>query len=80
MIVKKIENQNGWIVFIVNGNEVVQVHSNGQLHRGSDNRGPEADLLKAICNSAMNNNLHSQTPIRGGVRWPQEGGGVYDSY
>lgn len=72
MVKRKIECVNGWIVFIVNNHEVIQVHSTGAVTSGYDDRGPEADLLFNLEHDAYENKLHSQAPGGCGIRWPQD--------
>jgi hypothetical protein len=72
---KKISCTSGWIVFIVDGNKVIEVHSTGKTFSGSDDRGypeHESRLLKMLEHDAYNNDLHSQLFGRCGVRWPEE--------
>lgn len=71
---KKIECENGWIVFLVEGFHVIQVHSTGKIFEGVDDRGDLTDntiLLDLLKQDAINNDLHSQQNHRGGVRWPE---------
>jgi len=69
---KKIECENGWIVFIVRGSDVHEVHSTGEVHNSRDDRAFGSDLLRILSRDAMRNQLHSQQPGRSGVRWPEE--------
>ena len=77
---KKIEGENGWIVFIVDGCQVIEVHSTGYVTSGSDDRAfisqhfngsNSDDLLKALSHDAKKNDLHSQNCNRNGVRWSE---------
>ncbi len=66
----KIECENGWIVFVVDGHKVVQVHSTGEIWSGTDDRATGRDLIRLLVDDAIDNQLHSQAPSRSGVRWP----------
>ena len=67
MLKRKIECGNGWLVFIVSDNHVIQVHSNGMITSGNDDRAENDELITQLVEDAANNQLHSQD--RGGVRW-----------
>ena len=72
MLKRKIECGNGWIVFIVTGSQVVQVHSTGEVTHGNDDSAADSELISILCNNAYVNKLNSQQYGKGGVRWPEE--------
>lgn len=69
MNVRQIYNGKGqWIVFIVEGVHVVEVHSTGLVVSGNDDREDFGSLI----HDAEQNRLHSQHPGSLGVRWPED--------
>lgn len=67
MVYRKVQVNNSWITFVVNGHEVVQIHSNGFITMGHDDEGKNEQLLDILEMLAEEGQLHSQTNNRGGV-------------
>ena len=59
----KSKNSENWIVIIQSGVHIVQVHSNGLVSSGCDDR----EDIKEVKKDAENNRLYTQTD-RSGVR------------
>ena len=57
------KNNKNWIVIIQSGVDVIQVHSNGLVSSGCDDR----EDIKEVKKDAENNELHTQTN-KSGVR------------
>ena len=67
---KTIRFKTGWIVFIVHGCEVIEVHSTGRVVNYVDNNAfdkVETTTLNDLCNAAKHNALKSQEPGNCGV-------------
>ena len=71
MMYTKHECENGWIVFVVYRDQVLEIHSTGLVMPGNDDRCQGGFLIRQLEDDAESNFLHSQQPGRCGVRWPE---------
>lgn len=72
MCFRKIECENGWIVFVVKGHSITEVHSNGLVRVEKNWKLSNTDLLKLLEHTALGNELKSQESGHCGIRWPKE--------
>ena len=72
MMFRKIQCENGWIVFIVKDHNIVEVHSNGFVRIAKNFIVSDSDLLRLLEHNALDNQLQSQQPGQFGIQWPEE--------
>ena len=72
MCFRKIQCDNGWIVFTVKGHNIIEVHSNGLVRVDKNWKVSNIDLIKLLEHTALDDQLKSQQPGQFGIQWPEE--------
>ena len=67
MLYEKVKGAEGWIVFVIKDDLVIQIHSNGLVTKGRDDREKGQELMSLLVEEAKDNALHSQ--YRDGIRF-----------